>query len=770
MNHLKTNTKGALTILKIILIMAALSLAIMGCISAIDVNPKVAQYDLPLRTGQISNYQQFTNQIPLSNEAVNFLRANGFVMVADPFYPEEEYITDPYERLKEKEIPLFITTDSLLHLYHIQFDETLREIEERAFYDDLWNLSQFMLSKAEEDYNRTTGIAKEAARMNMAFFAVGLSLLQPEEDQLCQGRDWECPDWHFEGGYPYFTRDELENYTIQVPSTVSGLVSEELDLIEDHNGFVSSPLFGYEEDYSQYQPRGHYTRSERLKNYFRAMMWYGRMGFLIKGCDSCMIPEKDAQKQTLAASMIAQNLRDDSTAMASWDRIYNVTSFYVGYSDDLGPYEYNQALYGLFGTETAKDLTKEDLANLKMELAQLGSPKIYGGAGQCLAETVDQADQCLADTAGLRLMGQRFIPDSYLLQNLVYPKAGDYIGNREAFTLGTFGRHFPRGLDVMLFLGSNRSEEILAETNDSSYRNYHKQMEMLKEELASLVERSPQKNLYWSWLYALQPLLNDFGQGYPTFMQTSAWQDKELTTALASWAELRHDTILYAKQSYGETAAAPGPVEKPKPVVGYVEPVPEFYKRLSDLTLLTRKGLEEENLLDRKAERRMEDLEVILKRLKDISLAELMDRELNEDDYQFIKNFKSEINWVISDVDETSKRTTIVADVHTDPNTGQVLEECVGYVRLIAVVYQVPDGRILVGAGPVFSYYEFKQPVSDRLTDEAWRMMLKENPPDDPEWVCNYAGWCKYPLSLPEDRASSGLVSSMERVRALLGI
>ena len=134
LSHLKTNAKGALTILKTILIMAALNLAITGCTSAIDVNPKVAQYDLPLSTGQISNYQQFTNHIPLSNQAVNFLRANGFVMVADPFYPEEEYITDPYERLKEKEIPLFITTDSLLHLYHIQFDETLREIEERAFY------------------------------------------------------------------------------------------------------------------------------------------------------------------------------------------------------------------------------------------------------------------------------------------------------------------------------------------------------------------------------------------------------------------------------------------------------------------------------------------------------------------------------------------------------------------------------------------------------------------------------------------------------------
>ncbi len=33
------------------------------------------------------------------------------------------------------------------------------------------------------------------------------------------------------------------------------------------------------EDYRQYNPRGHYTRSEDLKMYFKAMMWYGRLTF-----------------------------------------------------------------------------------------------------------------------------------------------------------------------------------------------------------------------------------------------------------------------------------------------------------------------------------------------------------------------------------------------------------------------------------------------------------------------------------------------------------
>jgi hypothetical protein len=69
-----------------------------------------------------------------------------------------------------------------------------------------------------------------------------------------------------------------------------------------------------------------------------------------------------------------------------------------------------------------------------------------------------------------------------------------------------------------------------------------------------------------------------------------------------------------------------------------------------------------------------------------------------------------------------------------------VLEEGVGYVDLILVAYIVPDGRIIVGAGPVFSYYEFKHPMDDRLTDEKWTEMLKEDPPKKPGWVDGIGG------------------------------
>ena len=135
---------------------------------------------------------------------------------------------------------------------------------------------------------------------------------------------------------------------------------------------------------------------------------------------------------------------------------------------------------------------------------------------------------------------------------------------------------------------------------------------------------------------------------------------------------------------------------------------------------------------------RLKNLQTILERLVEISKQELENKELSQEDYDFIKNFGKELNGVIADVEDKAKKTTIIADVHTDINTGQVLEEGVGYVDFVVVAYKVPDGRILIGAGPIMTYYEFKHPMSDRLTDEKWREMLSQNPPEKPEWTASF--------------------------------
>jgi hypothetical protein len=337
-----------------------------------------------------------------------------------------------------------------------------------------------------------------------------------------------------------------------------------------------------------------------------------------------------------------------------------------------------------------------------------------------------------------------------MFQNLVSPAVGMYVGEgaTEPFTLKLTpagpARAFPRGLDVMAVLGSERAYQILKNEGDTQYQgkdtSYDKQLSSLRQQFSEFETTDWNRSLYWAWLYALKPLLEEFGEGYPSFMQTQAWQDKELNTSLSSWTELRHDTILYAKQSYTPgLESAPPP---PQPVLGYVEPVPEFYARMLALTRMTGDGLAHLNALSEAEEGRLKSLEEILSKLLDISQDELENKELKESDYEFIRNFGTELEAIVAGVETEGKETTLVADVHTDVNEPrQVLEEGTGYVDLILVAYRLPDGRIIAGAGPVISYYEFKHPMSDRLTDEAWKEILEQGqPPERPSWIRSFYG------------------------------
>ena len=798
----------------------------------IDVTPQIPPYQLPLETKDISNYQKFSEKIKLSPKALSLLRKNGFVVIPTPkdLVDKPDDFVKFYSALKWKDLPIFITTDSLLHYYHIFFDTTLMKLERDLFYDDVWQMSKEFLDDAIFQYNNTSGDLKEATRRNIAYFSVALELLRPRKNQVINdellrkeycspGMSTEYCKMMIEGvkrtygektSFKYFSEEEFKKYNFKTPDLVKDLVQKEIDLIEKHEGWEFSPIFIYKEDYSQYIPRGHYTKSEKLKNYFKAMMWYGRMTALIKGSPSLskgesmctgpmngIISEYDAKIQTLQASLIAKKFLESKKIQEKWQRIYAITSYFVGFSDDLGPCEYSAVLKNLFKKELTSQELEEKYPEIRDVLLNLPyNPKIYSGLGACelfmpcpplsdkeIQELKVQAKKLLKETKGFRLMGQRFTVDSWLFSEIVSPYSGEYTGEKlplpteeKPFTFCWDDsypeyrknrpftwvktdvkacpppatrevRGFPRGLDIMALFSSKRAKEILKELGDTNYSDYEKKFSELKAKIDSFPQEEWFKNLYWNWLYVLKSLLTEFGEGYQTFMQTKAWQDKELNTALASWAELRHDTILYVKQSY--TMAELGGRPEPK-IVGYVEPVPEFYTRLLNLTKMTNNGLKglvpQEELEKLKIGPALERFSEILEKLLEISKKELENKPLTEEEYNFIKNFGSISEGAIKFVAEGETdpdifKTTLIADVHTEGNTKKVLEEGVGYIKTLVVAYKLPEGHILVGVGPVFSYYEFKQPMEKRLTDEAWREMLKiGNYPPEPEWIKSFSG------------------------------
>ena len=685
-----------------------------------DVLPSVPGYTLPLDLNEVSNYTAIDQQFGLDGVAP-LLEQDGLAIMEYDFRAPDcngDDIIKPYTYLRKMGVPLFVTSDTLLHLYHIQFDETLKDIEEREFFDDIRDLTAVLLDEAMALYEQHTGDLQEAAKRNVAYLAVAQKLIDPDV------------------GIPGFVADD---------------VASELAKIDAHAGFAPSDIFIYREDYSQYVPRGHYTRSERLKRYFRTLMWYGRMAFLLKGAENwgpageALISTFDAKIQTMQAVLLAKSIEqvqvDQRTGRQVWDRMYVVTAFYVGLADDLTPYEYLGAVDKVFGGDfVPTDLLDEhDMFLLKAELALLRSPKIFGGTGNAMVVppvTPETLNDLLNKTKGIRFMGQRFIPDSYMFQHLVFPAVLDYTGSStpKPFTYGFTGvrgaRCYPRGLDVMAVLDSPRAHSILIEEGDTDYIDYDLRLNELKTEFDAFDLRAWNQNLYWGWLYALKALIDEFPEGYPSFMRTEAWEKKELNAALASWTELRHDTILYAKQSY-----TPIETSVPPEVTGYVEPVPEFYGRLLALSCMTRQGLTDLDALSEQAQERLMNLENILGRLIEIAEKEFRNEMLPDEDYEYIMAFGDTLEGAVLGVEGQGLSTILVADVHTHTAEGKVLEEGVGYVDLIIVACPLPNGEVFLAAGPALSYYEFKHPMDDRLTDEAWRGLVDSpNRPDRPTW------------------------------------
>jgi hypothetical protein len=135
-------------------------------------------------------------------------------------------------------------------------------------------------------------------------------------------------------------------------------VARELEMIGKHAGFDVGAVFPYKIDYSQFVPRGHYTRSEDLKKFFRAMMIYGLSPFASSD-DTPLV-----QGLLWTRALYSKGLDKD------WERIYEPTTFFVGRADDLRPDEYRDISARVYGASAGIEGFGDDakLATLKDEL------------------------------------------------------------------------------------------------------------------------------------------------------------------------------------------------------------------------------------------------------------------------------------------------------------------------------------------------------------------------------------------------------------------
>ena len=320
---------------------------------------------------------------------------------------------------------------------------------------------------------------------------------------------------------------------------------------------------------------------------------------------------------------------------------------------------------------------------------------------------------------GWRLFGQRFTYDSAVHEKVSPPRL--------------MSRDFVRGLDIMKAFGSKTAEALLENSDYPKMAGLKEVLDSFEQDFSSCDSDFWNQTYYNQVLYQVKTQANfEQGAGF-YFTESPAWNIKSQIAAHATWAELRHDTILYVKQVMAERAGD-GDFEPtfrteplPKPV-HYIEPNLPFWEGAFTSVLKLMAVYETYDLLDEESKSTLERLYEIYKRILSIVKTEADNLPVSEDDLEWIPTIASSLAQIamvhnnrgyVSD--SNLLRMACIADVFTNNDYGKCLEVGVGTpVRLYVPLNDSQGGkRIAVGYG--FSYVEFLQPSDNRLSDEQWR-------------------------------------------------
>ena len=642
-----------------------------------DVTPVVGKYDVDENLSNLVNSGQYTG---FTKNQMKSIYEDGFVVLKPSYdYLKMHHI---YEYPMYKESPVFITVDSALHLYHIYYGNSLKLLEVSSLYDKLESLTKNMLIESLKAYsNPEYADIIEELKFVSAYFLTGAKLI----------------DADFEG--------------IELPEEIEFLASEEIKLIQDAFDFASSPIFGKDLDYSQFTVRGHYTGNEKLSQYFKTMMWYGISGFPVfdETKDEPVLDMDNLTKSMLITCLTLINEKN----FTDFENIYTATALYTGKSDDLGIFEIRDLIINVYGQNPELNVFKDNsyYDELLEEALLLPEPKIQQKYSSVTTSTGRQ----------FRFMGQRYSFDAEVMQNLIE----------------SLLRPVPSGLDVVASFGSTRAEELL----DTYYKpkeewdKYEENLNNMRTKQTEITDDEWKSDLYKGWLWSIKSSAVSFEdiEGMPFFMRNEKWTDKNIHTALGSYAELKHDSILYMKQSGAEMGGGGADTIIP---YNYVEPNVEVYAKLKWLALNTKEQLAARNMLKDEMGPVLDQIIEIQDTLMNVSVKELTNQAITDEENLELYRYGGMIDSIIqimqmnlmrNDVDTSNDFTTaLIADVSTIASNdmfpkGSYLEIGNGLPCEIYVLCET-NGNTYLAKGVLFNYYEF---LSDkRLTNHEWQTMV----------------------------------------------
>lgn len=641
--------------------------------------------------------------LALDQDEMAKLGKNGFVISEKKRFPTFVY---GYQSVYAQDLPVYVSADSIMYAVHRSYDAILKAVELASLAPDLQDLLTSMQQQLAKGGAQALG-AQARADADL-YVAVALSLLTDQTVAPVAGGD-------------------------------ATKINEIVTRAKAHEGESDVVLFGSNRhmDFSQFEPRGHYTDSPELERYFRSMMWLGRVDFRIIETqeDGSQIFQRRQLEGAFALQEIAKG-----DALARHTRIDNAVRAFVGESDymtlpQLGMLLQDLGLADVSGLAGVTDTAIADAMIAKGYGAQrISSHIMINGLGK----------GTLPLSSSFAFFGQRYVVDSHVFSNVVYDRVKQ----------GSVKRMMPSPLDVAFAAIGNDQAGTLLKPEMQKY-DYAGDLHMMR----LLVDGHPaefwQDNLYNRWLVSLRELSpnNTLASttGLPQVAQTEAWGRRLLNTQLASWAELRHDTILYAKQSYTGGASCQFPN-------AFVDPYPGFYARVAEfaehgVTMAGTLDFSKNPGLATAVPTYFQTLRDVAKMLGEMAQNERDGVPLTQAHLDFINQAvvvqlgcgdpEGSSGWyskLFFDNYASVHEDPTIADVHTQPTdetgnpVGKVLHVGTGLPRLMVVTAD-PCGTPRAYVGVASSYFEQVTENFQRKTDEEWQKDIQAVTPDDVSWM-----------------------------------
>ena len=622
----------------------------------------------------------------IDKEILEKLQQNNFVITKG----NNLQLFHAYEENDYRQVPNFITTDLYLQAFHMYFSYILKSLEKQHIIPTLEMLCH-------------------------SFNAACIKLAEQTEDESLKDMAEHAATFY---AIPYYL---LTNKTLTVPSKYETEYQEEIEHINKQEDNFSDFL-SYKDayfPYSLFKPRGHYTREPQLQAYFKAMMWLQTACF-------CREQQEQLKRSIFQAAVLCTYKSIDQTPLIKlYQHIYTPLTFLMGEADNLSIFDIARILEKNNAIHMEDALTAGQIEKVNQTLIELAKHK---------NNIKPQIEITCRDK--INFMPQRYLSDNEVIQKLV-----DVNPNSQ--------RAYPKGLDVFATFGTGTAESLLIDfyKEPNNWSEYSKELQQLKDKFKT--SKSTQLSVYELWMKSLLTM-QQTDKNNPGFMQTPEWGYKNLNTALASWAELKHDAILYGEQPMAAECGGAGP---PDPiVVGYVEPNLPFWRKMENILQATRLILQQNDCMTDDLKGKTDQLNDYVTFLIQVTEKELRGEKLTEPEYRTLEYMGSSIEYfTLSVVDPDlhlddwslvqgpDKSIAIVADIYTRNirgcNKNGILHVATGNANNIYVVVEI-EGNLYLTRGATFSYYEFVQPLGTRLTDEEWQKMLEEKKaPAVPEWM-----------------------------------